>query len=58
MALPELFQENMRQLLGGEYEAYLESFSQKRVYGLRVNTLKISPEDFERICPFPVERIP
>lgn len=58
MALPELFQKNMQALLGAEYGAYLESFSQKRVYGLRVNTLKLSPEEFERIAPFPIERIP
>lgn len=58
MALPELFQNNMRALLGEEYDAYLESFSQKRVYGLRVNTLKLSPREFERICPFPIRRIP
>ena len=41
-----------------EYEAYLESFREKRVYGLRVNTLKISPEEFEKISPFPLEKIP
>lgn len=58
MALPELFQEKMKKLLGGEFPSYMESFSQKRVYGLRVNTLKISPEEFERICPFPIQRIP
>lgn len=58
MALPELFQENMKMLLGDEYDSYLESFSQKRVYGLRVNTLKLSPKEFERICPFEIQRIP
>ena len=58
MALPELFEEKMKQLKGEEYELYRESFSQKRVYGLRVNTLKISPEEFEKICPFPIRPIP
>ena len=58
MALPELFEEKMKQLLGEEYALYRESFSQKRVYGLRVNTLKISPEEFEKICPFPIRPIP
>ena len=45
-------------LLGDEYEDYLKSFEDERVYGLRVNTLKISPEEFQRISPFPLEPVP
>lgn len=58
MKLPELFLEKMQDLLGEEYEQYIESFQQKRVYGLRVNTSKISTEDFEKICPFKIKKIP
>lgn len=58
MKLPELFLEKMKYLLGEEYERYIESFHQKRVYGLRVNTSKISTEEFEKICPFQIEKIP
>lgn len=58
MELPVLFQENMRWLLGEEYKDYIRSFNEKRVYGLRVNTLKITPEHFEKICPFKIRRIP
>jgi 16S rRNA C967 or C1407 C5-methylase (RsmB/RsmF family) len=37
----------MKKLLGQEeYEAYLRSFDEERLYGLRVNTLKITPEKF------------
>ncbi|MGN1399847.1 MAG: RsmB/NOP family class I SAM-dependent RNA methyltransferase [Erysipelotrichaceae bacterium] len=53
MTLPQQFLKNMEGLLTEqEYQAYLDSFSQKRLYGLRVNTSKISVEDFLRICPF------
>ena len=58
MELPELFLEQMKELLGEEYQAYLDSFQEERVYGLRVNTGKISCEEFEKICPFPIRRIP
>ncbi|HHV96115.1 MAG TPA: NOL1/NOP2/sun family putative RNA methylase [Clostridiaceae bacterium] len=57
--LPEEFLNKMQRLLGkDEYEAFLASFDMPRYYGLRVNTLKISVEEFEKISPFNVERIP
>lgn len=59
MELPIQFLERMKQLLpDSEYEAYLDSYRDERVYGLRVNTLKITPQAFESICPFPVRPIP
>ena len=58
MKLPEAYTNRMRQMLGDEYSAFLRSYDEPRVRGLRVNTLKISPEEFERIAPFPVTRIP
>ena len=49
----------MQKLLpADEYQAYLDSYQEERVYGLRVNTGKLSPEEFEAISPFPVRRIP
>lgn len=48
----------MQRLLGDEYQDYLRSFDEMRHQGLRVNTSKISVEEFERICPFEIERIP
>ena len=50
--LPAAFVENMRKILGGELEAYLASFEKPRFMGLRVNTSKISVEEFCRIQPF------
>ncbi|MDO4522630.1 MAG: RsmB/NOP family class I SAM-dependent RNA methyltransferase [Eubacteriales bacterium] len=56
--LPEEFRKNMQELLGEEYPAYIESFSQERVQGIRVNTGKISVEDFQRIAPFSMRPVP
>lgn len=58
MTLPKLFEDRMRKLLGKEYEEYKACFEQRHYSGLRVNTLKITPEEFEKICPFAIERIP
>jgi len=59
LRLPEKYTERMKVLLGEEeYQEYLKSFEQKNVRGLRVNTLKISPEEFEKISPFSLKKIP
>ncbi len=56
--LPEKYLKNMKELLKDEYHNYLSSFDDERVFGLRVNTLKISVEDFLKISPFKLEKIP
>lgn len=57
MELPVSFLENMKKLLSPEeFNAYLDSYSEERVYGLRVNTNKLTPEEFEKICPFEIKR--
>ena len=56
--LPPEYLERMKALLGDAYDAYLESLDEDRVYGLRVNTSKISVEDFVRIAPFSLTPIP
>jgi NOL1/NOP2/sun family putative RNA methylase len=58
MNLPKLFEDRMKNLLGDEYEEYLQCYSKPHFGGLRVNTLKITPEEFEKICPFSIQRIP
>ncbi|MCI8363474.1 MAG: NOL1/NOP2/sun family putative RNA methylase [Eubacterium sp.] len=58
MELPQKFCDEMKQLLEDEYPAYLSSMEEKRKYGLRVNTSKISVEKFLEICPFDVTPIP
>ncbi len=57
-SLPIEFQERMKNLLGDEYKAFTDSYEEKPVRAFRVNTDKISLEDFEKINPFPTEKIP
>ena len=58
MNLPGQYIRNMRSLLGEEYPLYEKALEEPRLYGLRVNTAKISTEEFERIVPFPIRKIP
>lgn len=58
MTLPKLFEDRMKTLLKDEYEEYIKCFEQKHYSGIRVNTLKITTEEFEAICPFEIHRIP
>ena len=50
--LPQEFKERMERLLGAEYEAFLESQEREAAQALRVNTLKITWEELERLAPF------
>ncbi|MGN0161583.1 MAG: RsmF rRNA methyltransferase first C-terminal domain-containing protein [Lachnospiraceae bacterium] len=58
MNLPIEYEKAMKELLGDEFDAYIDSFEEKRLYGLRVNNLKISTEDFLKIAPFNLTPIP
>ncbi|MBC5687848.1 RsmF rRNA methyltransferase first C-terminal domain-containing protein [Mediterraneibacter sp. NSJ-55] len=58
MNLPKPFEEKMRALLKTDYEKYLKCFEEERHYGLRVNTNKISVEEFLKIAPWSLEPIP
>lgn len=50
--LPTAFTQRMQSILGGEYPAFLDCYEKPPVRGLRVNTLRIAPADFERITPW------
>ena len=56
--LHSAFLTRMKEMLGNEYPAFLSSFSAPRTYGLRINTSKITCEDFENLSPFPTRQIP
>ena len=58
MRLPEKFIDKMKELLEEEFDAYMASYEEARQYGLRINTLKISLEDFKKISPFILKPIP
>ena len=58
VTLPAAFTARMEKLLGEEYKSFLDSYEETRKYALRVNTLKISADEFERIAPFHLTRVP
>lgn len=49
--LPEEFLKRMKGELGAEYAGFLQSYSRPAEKAVRVNTLKITPEEFEKISP-------
>lgn len=56
--LPEKFESRMKTLLGEDYPDYIKALHEKPVKAFRVNTDKISLENFEKINPFGSKRIP
>ena len=58
MNLPKEYLKKMQALLKDDFDAYLNSFNNEIVHSLRINTNKISVEDFLKISPFDLEPIP
>ena len=57
--IPALFLERMKNFLGEEFPAFAESLNAVPKSGLRVNTLKLTPEQFKAISPFALgEKVP
>ena len=56
--LPKAFLERMKAMLGEEYGDFLKSYEAPRQFGLRVNTLKISVEEFLKQSPFHLTKVP
>lgn len=56
--LPIDFTNRMKTILGEEYEKFEASYSEVPVRSFRVNTNKISEENFEKINPFGGKKIP
>ncbi len=57
MNLPEKYIEKMKELLGDEFNDYLESFNERRYCGLRANTLKISPNELKNMVDWQLEPV-
>lgn len=55
--LPEAFLGKMERLLGDELSAFLASYGEERLFGLRVNTLKLSAEQFRELTRFGLEPV-
>lgn len=59
LKLSEEYLNRMRDLLGEEeFSAYLKSFDEKRLYGLRVNTAKVTPEAFPKLVSWDLKPVP
>jgi len=58
MNLPQDFIVRMQELLIDEYEAFLGSYEQESVGGLRVNTLKADYDTFKERMPFSLSEVP
>ena len=56
--LPKPFEDRMKTLLGAEFEAYRSALENPPVKGFRVNTDKMSLDEFEKKNVFSKEKIP
>lgn len=56
--LPEKYCENMKELLQEEYTDYIDSMSEKTYQAIRINTKKISLQQWEKINPFLTSPVP
>lgn len=57
MKLPIAFVERMKDMLGADYDGYAASLEEASYQGIRVNTAKISPEEFKKLSPFVLEPV-
>lgn len=58
MNLPAEFEKRMEALLGTEYPDFLRCYDKEKKQGLRVNTGKLSVEEFLQLTPFSLTPIP
>ena len=58
MKLPQEYTDRMKKLLADlgsdEFDKYIESLERERFYGLRVNRLKLTTDEWEEISPFDI----
>lgn len=45
--LPDIFLQEMKSLLGSEYEEFIKTYDNQKFSGLRINNLKITNDEFE-----------
>lgn len=58
MQLPDNYCKKMKELLKDEYDAYIASFNELSYTCIRINTSKISVEDFKKISTVPLKEVP
>ncbi len=58
MKLPERFLDNMKPILGTEYEAWLACYEEPSFQGLRINRRKLTTDQWGKISPYGTEAVP
>lgn len=59
MVLPKAFVKRMETLMGSDAQPFLQALAQTdRSYGLRTNTLKLSPQQLQSLSPWALQSIP
>lgn len=58
ISLPEKFIERMKNILGGSFGDFLSSYDRAPYKAIRINTLKLTAEEFTRISPFNLKPVP
>lgn len=58
ISLPQKFLNDIKVILQDEYEEFIDSYKQNKTTGLRVNTMKMSKEAFQKLNLFDLEQIP
>jgi NOL1/NOP2/sun family putative RNA methylase len=58
LRLPQPFLDKMKLLLDDEYDDWLASYEEERWYGLRVNTLKVSADEYMAMTPWAARLTP
>jgi len=58
MQLPVDFEKRMKDMLGEEYDRFINTYNDERAYGIRFNPLKISRDRFETLVQAATKRVP
>jgi hypothetical protein len=58
MKLPQIYVDRMKELLKDDYQVYIDSFEDKRIYGLRLNNLKTDSDAFLKITDIDLQQVP
>ena len=56
--LPDKFKLKIEQMLKEDSEEFFDSYNKEHYAGLRVNTLKVTPDKLKEIAPCKLEQIP
>jgi len=55
--IPEEFLDKMKEQLPNDFDKFLASYDEEHNRGMRCNTLKLTPGEFEKICPYELEHV-